>query len=93
MSLIESIPEKLGSSEPWIEKGGVHWLTASALNVRDLAKTMNALQARFVTITAYQLPGTEGMPPIWTGCAAPILVPGPTGGRIAPPTAEVTGHP
>ena len=61
MSLIESIPEKLGSSEPWIEKGGVHWLTASALNVRDLAKTMNALHARFVTITAYQLPGEEGL--------------------------------
>ena len=61
MKLIDSIPEKLGTAEPWIEKGGVHWLTASALNVRDLAKTMNALQARFVTITAYQLPGTEGM--------------------------------
>jgi NADH:ubiquinone oxidoreductase subunit C len=61
MSLIESIPEKLGSTEPWIEKGGVHWLTASALNVRDLAKTMNALHARFVTITAYQLPGEEGL--------------------------------
>ena len=61
MTLIDSILEKLGTAEPWIEKGGVHWLTASALNVRDLAKTMNALQARFVTITAYQLPGTEGM--------------------------------
>ena len=61
MKLIDSIPEKLGTAEPWIEKGGVHWLTASALNVRDLAKTMNALQARFVTITAYQLPGEEGM--------------------------------
>jgi len=31
------------------------------LNVRDLAKTMNALHARFVTITAYQLPGEEGL--------------------------------
>ena len=61
MSLIDNIPEKLGSTEPWVEKGGVHWLTASALNVRDLAKTMNALHARFVTITAYQLPGEEGL--------------------------------
>ena len=61
MSLIESIPEKLGSTEPWIEKGGVLWLTTGALNVRDLAKTMNALHARFVTITAYQLPGEEGL--------------------------------
>jgi hypothetical protein len=61
MSLIESIPEKLGSTEPWVEKGGVHWLTAGALNVRDLASVMNALHARFVTITAYQLPGEEGL--------------------------------
>ena len=61
MSLIDSIPEKLGSTEPWIEKGGAHWLTASALNVRDLAKTMNDLKARFITITAYQLPGKEGL--------------------------------
>ena len=61
MKLIDSIPEKLRTAEPWIEKGGVHWLTASALNVRDLAKTMNAMKARFVTITAYQLPGTEGL--------------------------------
>jgi len=28
--------------------------------VRELAKQMNALNARFVTITAYQLPGDEG---------------------------------
>ena len=61
MSLIDSIPEKLGSTEPWIEKGGVHWLTAGALNVRDLARVMNGLHARFVTITAYQLPGEEGL--------------------------------
>jgi hypothetical protein len=61
MTSIESIPEKLGIAEPWVEKGGVHWLTAGALHVRDLAKTMNALQARFITITAYQLPGEEGL--------------------------------
>jgi NADH:ubiquinone oxidoreductase subunit C len=30
------------------------------LNVRNLAKAMNALNARFVTITAYQLPAGEG---------------------------------
>ncbi len=30
------------------------------MNVRELAKAMNALRARFVTITAYQLPNDEG---------------------------------
>ena len=60
MNLLESIPEQLGTTEPWVEKGGVHWLTAGAMTVRDLAKAMNALHARFITITAYQLPKDEG---------------------------------
>jgi hypothetical protein len=61
MTLLESIPEKLGINEPWTEKGGVHWLATGSLNVRDLAKTMNACNARFITITAYQLPSDEGL--------------------------------
>ena len=60
MTLLESIPEKLGTTEPWIETGGVHWLTLGGMNVRELAKAMNGLHARFVTITAYQLPGEQG---------------------------------
>ena len=60
MTLLESIPEKLGTTEPWVEKGGVHWLTLGGMNVRELAKAMNGLHARFVTITAYQLPGEQG---------------------------------
>jgi hypothetical protein len=60
MTLLESIPEKLGSAEPWIEKGGVHWLTLGVMNVRELAAAMNGLHARFITITAYQLPKEEG---------------------------------
>ena len=60
MSVLESIPEKLGSAEPFLEKGGVHWLTLGALNVRQLAEVMNSLHARFITITAYQLPKEEG---------------------------------
>ncbi len=56
----ETIPEQLGITDPWIEKGGVHWLTPGPLSVRDLAKTMNAVQARFITITATELPGEEG---------------------------------
>jgi hypothetical protein len=61
MSLLESIPEKLGITEPWVEKGGVHWLTPGAMTVRELAQAMNGLRARFITITAYQLPGEEGL--------------------------------
>jgi hypothetical protein len=60
MSVLESIPEKLGSTELWIETGGVHWLTLGAMNVRELAAAMNGLHARFITITAYQLPKDEG---------------------------------
>jgi hypothetical protein len=60
MSVLESIREKLGIAEPWVEKGGVHWLSPGGMSVRDLARTMNDLHARFVTITAYQLPGEEG---------------------------------
>jgi hypothetical protein len=59
-NLLESIPAKLGLNEPWVEKGGVHWLAPGAMNVRELAKAMNAVHARFITITAYQLPGEEG---------------------------------
>ena len=60
MNLLESIPEQLGSTDPGVEKGGVHWLTPGAMTVRELAQAMNALHARFITITAYQLPKDEG---------------------------------
>lgn len=61
MSLIEALPHKLGSNAPWIEKGGVLWHDPAPLNVRELCMEMNVAKARFVTITAYQLPGTEGI--------------------------------
>src|ERR1039458_5943562 len=61
MTLLESIPEKLGISTTWVEKGGVHWLEPGAMNIRELAKAMNDLHARFITITAYQLPKDEGL--------------------------------
>jgi NADH:ubiquinone oxidoreductase subunit C len=60
MSPLESISEKLGIKESWVEKGGVHWLALGAVNVRELAKVMNEIHARFITITAYQLPKEEG---------------------------------
>jgi NADH:ubiquinone oxidoreductase subunit C len=61
MTSLENIPEKLGSNESWVDKGGVHWLEPGAMTVRELAQAMNALNARFITITAYQLPKQEGL--------------------------------
>jgi NADH:ubiquinone oxidoreductase subunit C len=61
MTTLESIPEKLGSNQSWVEKGGVHWLEPGAMTVRELAQAMNELHARFITITAYQLPKQEGL--------------------------------
>ena len=57
---VEAIPEAAAEKSPWTEEGGVFWLNLSDLNVREVAKAMNALQARFITITAYQLPKEEG---------------------------------
>ena len=60
MTPLESIPEKLGTTEAWVDKGGVHWLALDAAKVRELAQAMNEIHARFITITAYQLPKEEG---------------------------------
>jgi NADH:ubiquinone oxidoreductase subunit C len=60
MTVLETIPEKLGTTEPWVETGGVQWLTPAPMSVRALTETMNDLKARFITVTAYQLPGEQG---------------------------------
>lgn len=64
MSTVETIATQLPNTNPasegYVEKGGVYWYSQSGLNVRDVARAMNAVGGRFVTITAYQLPGTEG---------------------------------
>lgn len=61
MSSIEAVPAIAGMEGTWTESGGVHWFSAEDLKVREVAKAMNAMGARFVTITAYQLPGAEGI--------------------------------
>jgi NADH:ubiquinone oxidoreductase subunit C len=60
LTLLKDIPEILKTTEPWVEKGGVHWLMLGGINLRQLATAMNGLHARFITITAYQLPKDEG---------------------------------
>jgi hypothetical protein len=59
-TLLLSIPRKLGLNHPWVEQGGVHWLAPGSVSVRDIAAEMNNLHARFITITAYQLPADLG---------------------------------
>jgi NADH:ubiquinone oxidoreductase subunit C len=60
MIALETISEMLGVAEQWNESRGTHWLNPGSLSVRRIATAMNEAHARFVTITAYQLPGTEG---------------------------------
>jgi hypothetical protein len=61
MTVLESLPQKLGSAEAWVEKGGVRWLNSGELSVRELCMEMKVARARFITITAYQLPKDEGI--------------------------------
>lgn len=60
MSTVEITPELLSSNEPYVEDYGVYWFTYEGLTVREMARAMHAVQARFVTITAYELPKNEG---------------------------------
>jgi len=60
MIALETLSEKLGAVEPWNESRGTHWLNPGTISVRQAATVMNEVHARFITITAYQLPGTEG---------------------------------
>lgn len=48
------------ATEAYMEKGGVFWYSDSGLKVRDVARAMNAVGARFITITTYELPANGG---------------------------------
>lgn len=60
MSTIAMTAEPVAATATYVEKGGAYWYNTGNLNVRELARAMNAINARFVTITAYQLPKDEG---------------------------------
>jgi NADH:ubiquinone oxidoreductase subunit C len=57
---LPDVAKQLGITDPWVETGGVNWLAAGTKSVRDLTQAMNSLHARFITITAYELPKGEG---------------------------------
>ena len=59
MSAIETIPAELAIQESWEEQGGSRWIASEAIDVRKLAELMRAREARFVSITAIQIPDEE----------------------------------
>ncbi|MGP8252735.1 MAG: NADH-quinone oxidoreductase subunit C [Terracidiphilus sp.] len=69
MTVLENVienpaPSELWNPDLWTVDGGVWWMKRGehdqAEGVREVALAMNAVGARFITITAYQLPGAEG---------------------------------
>lgn len=65
MSAVETIPAQTGAedkpSETWTESLGAHWFHADEIKIREVAAAMNSVGGRFITITAHQLPGSQGM--------------------------------
>jgi len=64
MTVLENVTVNPAASEDWTLDGGVLWFKRGEhdqlRSEREVASAMNALGARFITITAYQLPGAEG---------------------------------
>ena len=61
MSTVESIPVTATETlSAFSEKGGVFWYSDASLKARDVARAMNAVGARFITITTYELPANGG---------------------------------
>jgi hypothetical protein len=61
MNTLESIPAELELTETWEQKGGSYWLAPAALDVRKMAYLMTLRKARFITITAIELPEQDGL--------------------------------
>jgi NADH:ubiquinone oxidoreductase subunit C len=56
MSEFQAIPGELGLAETWKEKNGSRWLCSDSLDIRQMTKSMLSRGARFITITAMELP-------------------------------------
>ena len=61
MSTVEILSIQAEIEDAWSDSAGVRWFRDESLSVREVAAAMNAISARFVTITAHQLPGAQGM--------------------------------
>jgi len=60
MIALEMIQDKLGAAGPLVDSRGTYWFDPGQAGVRDVALIMKEAGARFVTITAYELPAKEG---------------------------------
>lgn len=60
MDLLNELPACFNITESPQEAGGVTWFNTSSLDLRQLATYMRQAGARFVTITAFELPRGEG---------------------------------
>lgn len=60
MSVLEQLPQTNEVESAWSEQHGITWYTRAEAGVREVASAMSAVGARFVTITAYELPKQEG---------------------------------
>ena len=61
MNILQSIPEVLGLTGSWVEKGGSYWMEPEALGPRAVTELLNMRDARFITITATELPDKGGI--------------------------------
>jgi NADH:ubiquinone oxidoreductase subunit C len=61
MSTFATIPSELGLTTTWEQKHGSQWLVTDSGAVPDIAAMMLARDARFVTITAMQVPDDESI--------------------------------
>ncbi len=57
----ENLRDSLGLGGTWEERGGSYWTTPDNTSPRAMAATMLAHGARFITITAIQLPDDGGI--------------------------------
>jgi hypothetical protein len=60
MNPLEAAAEFPIAADVWADRFGIRWYGDPEPGVREVAKAMNAVGGRFVTVTAYQLPKEEG---------------------------------
>jgi hypothetical protein len=56
MTITENISSQLGLDGQWQQRFGSMWLAPGALDVRRMVGVMRSHDARFITITAMQIP-------------------------------------
>jgi Respiratory-chain NADH dehydrogenase, 30 Kd subunit len=61
MTVIDNIAERLGTNDVHTDSSGVQWFNIGDCSVRELATAMKDCRGRFVTITATELPGKDGI--------------------------------